>query len=150
PLELPPVLASSPDSLLAVSPPEDAADSPPEVPFEVVEVLVVDVVWTEAFSALVSAGGGISGGLFGIAAEALLPLPQPARTAPPRSSRQAPRAAREPSGRRSHRLSGAGWAGGVSSCPLSRRLVEPTSVSGLPSISRLVGEVQVAPSAARR
>jgi hypothetical protein len=78
PRELPPLSGSSVASL----PPDSFAALSPLV---VVEVFVLDVevevVCAAAFSALVSFGGVISGVLFGIATEALLPPPHAASVA---------------------------------------------------------------------
>jgi hypothetical protein len=88
PLEAPPLEASSPVSFLLLSPLDDAAS--PEVlvvPVELVEV-EVEVVWTAAFSMLVSVGGVMSGVLLGTASETLLP-PQAPKVTPPSSTRAA-------------------------------------------------------------
>jgi hypothetical protein len=53
----------------------------------------VDVVCTEAFSALVSVGGVISGVLFGTASLTLLPPPQALRPTPHSSTKLAARPA---------------------------------------------------------
>ncbi|GEM_PF-1616486 len=70
-------------SLEAASPPDD--DSSPVVVFGVVDVVELEVVCTDAFSALVSVGGVISGVLFGTASETLLPPPHALKVTPQRS-----------------------------------------------------------------
>ncbi|HKH79332.1 MAG TPA: hypothetical protein VJ996_04875 [Solirubrobacteraceae bacterium] len=70
-------------SLEAASPPDD--DSSPVAVFGVVDVVELEVVCTDAFSALVSVGGVISGVLFGTASETLLPPPHALKVTPQRS-----------------------------------------------------------------
>jgi hypothetical protein len=64
-------------SLLAASSPPSECSPPDDSSLLVLEVLVavvdVEVVWTAAFSALVSVGGVISGVLLGTASDTLLP-----------------------------------------------------------------------------
>jgi hypothetical protein len=79
-------------SLAAASPLDDDS-SPVVVVFGVVDV-EVEVVCTDAFSALVSVGGVMSGVLFGTASEALLPPPHALKVTPQRSVAVAASAAR--------------------------------------------------------
>ncbi len=86
PLELPPLAGSSVASL-----PPDSFAGLSDFELLVLPVLVVDVevVCAAAFSALVSFGGVISGVLFGIASDALLPPPHAPSVAAPSSSASA-------------------------------------------------------------
>jgi hypothetical protein len=70
-------------SVAGASLPDD--DSSPVVVFGVVDVVEVEVVCTDAFSALVSVGGVMSGVLFGTASETLLPPPHELKVTPQRS-----------------------------------------------------------------
>jgi hypothetical protein len=90
PLALPPLVGSSVASL----PPDSFAGLSLEVVPALLDVVEVDVVWTAAFSALVSLGGVMSGVLFGIASAVPPPPPHAARVVPASSSASASSAAR--------------------------------------------------------
>ena len=98
----PPEGVASPEPLLSVSeelsppvsPLELDASPEEELGFEVVEVLVVDVVEVAAFSAPVSVGGVMSGVVFGITSPLVVPLPHAPRATPAASTAVAARAAR--------------------------------------------------------
>ncbi len=85
PLELPPLVGSSVASL----PPDSFAGLSVLVVLLVVLVVAVEVVCPDAFSALVSFGGVMSGVLLGTASEALLPPPQAPSVAPEHNSARA-------------------------------------------------------------
>jgi hypothetical protein len=67
--------------------PEELSPEPLLAVVEVVDVVEVEVVCAAAFSALVSVGGVMSGALFGVTSETLLPPPQAARVKPQSKSR---------------------------------------------------------------
>jgi hypothetical protein len=99
----PPVAPLLSDAPLSLPPLDDAsslaADSSLDAPEEpsldlAVEVVEVEVVCTDAFSALVSVGGVISGVLFGTASLTLPPPPQAARPTGQSSRRPAASTAR--------------------------------------------------------
>jgi hypothetical protein len=100
-------------SLAAASPLDDDS-SLVVVVFGVVDVVEVEVVCTDAFSALVSVGGVMSGVLFGTASEALLPPPHALKVTPQRSVAVAASAAR----------------------PIEDRERRPSSVGFMPRASR--------------
>jgi hypothetical protein len=79
---------------LALSPVEDPEEPSLEVPVDPVDAVEVEVVSTDAFSALVSAGGVMSGVLFGTTSEALLVPPHAPSVVPARSTNDAPTATR--------------------------------------------------------
>jgi hypothetical protein len=92
PLELSLFDGSPLDSLLGASSLEDPVEEvAPDVPLDVVDV---DVVCAEAFSAEVSVGGMMSGVLLGTASELALAPPHPANVEPARSTIDATAAAR--------------------------------------------------------
>jgi len=86
-LELPPLEGASSDFGVSLEEEPDEELSP-DVLFVLVDVVEVEVVWTAAFSALVSVGGMMSGVLLGTASETLL-LPQAPSVIPPSSATHA-------------------------------------------------------------
>jgi len=76
-----------------VEPPEEAASL--ELLVDLVAVVDVEVVCAEAFSALVSVGGMMSGVLLGVWSEVLLAPPHALSVAPPSATTHAASAAEE-------------------------------------------------------